>query len=1169
MDKHQNQPSSPLLAGYLDDGRQCTTTLRPGMRFSKSENRFEYSKAAEIEDENKRLAGESRNQRMARICLPAMNSINEDLEFTVESQEEFENEQLPTLDFTLWINEIGELNHTYYQKPMKTPLVLMARSAMSSQQKVQILSNELTRRIFNINQENNGLEEYKKVINRMTQEMKNSEYNYSTTRQVVISGIRGLRTRMEMRTRKGQEKYRLGATTVKARERKKLLAKESWYKDGEQNQERSTQAENNPGKAKNKNKQRTKVYLTVSVMFVPYTPGGVLAKKLRENEEKIANITKNRVKIVERTGTKLQDVLTKANPWKGIDCTRKNCLLCHTKMKTEKNENQDCHKRSLVYEIKCLTCEKRELEKIEKNENTKKREQIKQFKYIGETSRSSYERGWEHLNDLAQLKSSSHMLKHIVGEHPGQDMAEVEFGMKVLKFTQSSFERQIRESVVIQVERQKHHLLNSRTEYNRCSLPRLSTQVGEGEYKQYTKELEEEKRHEETIENKIRELRKERNKARLHPTREQGPSKKKRKINEEEYINIQEIWDKPKMSTTQKREQETEESQAKKKMRNQNVGPSIKLTNMRTIETPHENKEIQLDMDWDERIKQRRKEIEEEEYKREQKLQYKEIREQTWALNRLCRRYLEENDKDWARTKELREQEQKRKLRLEKAGLMKRNAQIREIEKKIEIGMEKLPQKEREQLIYEENKTRLLELAEAKKNLWKMRTKEKKINREHGPTEIQKLGLKAEKIASILQKERERVRAENERKELEKEKIEKIRNEKLTMEMKRKEKLEKARKLQEHYALYRLTTEYIDENKSVWENERKVREQERKEKIERWEKKNRMEKIRELRRIQKEKQEKQTSPENLDEEDAHCIAAAEKIEELENKNWKVWRTTKSKESTRTENKHRTEPTEKKIYPIFNMKIKEKIEIKLREPKLKRKRSTSTDFQDKDDAHCIESAESADPPKKQNSQETEQDRETKKAPETEGPEQTYCSTTPNKQHPGEAKKVDRVQRSTTSTATNSEQQEATTNTNNEKNLQYQTSRTVNTADKEKRKYKIEQYFPVQSTKQQQQRTTSTNAATKKRNNKTTTKNKKEIEKMQKFMSQFKVSKRADNSLPIQLTDGSSDGKNSSEESHSLMTSARQSNKSESEGFAAPTNLMGGWQVKDWKSEISSG
>ena len=85
---------------------------------------------------------------------------------------------------------------------------------------------------------------------------------------------------------------------------------------------------------------------------------------------------------------------------------------------------------------------------------------------------------------------------------------------------------------------------------------------------------------------KIRELHKERTKARLHPTREQGPSKKKRKINESEYININEIWDKARMSATQKSEQEPEEYTTRKK--------------------------------WDERIKQCRKEIEEEEAKREQ-----------------------------------------------------------------------------------------------------------------------------------------------------------------------------------------------------------------------------------------------------------------------------------------------------------------------------------------------------------------------------------------------------------------------------------------------------------------------------------------------------------------------------------------------------------------------
>ena len=53
-------------------------------------------------------------------------------------------------------------------------------------------------------------------------------------------------------------------------------------------------------------------------MFVPYTPESQLAKKLRQNEEVLAKITKSKLKIVERTGMKLQDVLTKSNPWRDM-----------------------------------------------------------------------------------------------------------------------------------------------------------------------------------------------------------------------------------------------------------------------------------------------------------------------------------------------------------------------------------------------------------------------------------------------------------------------------------------------------------------------------------------------------------------------------------------------------------------------------------------------------------------------------------------------------------------------------------------------------------------------------------------------------------------------------------------------------------------------------------
>ena len=89
-------------------------------------------------------------------------------------------------------------------------------------------------------------------------------------------------------------------------------------------------------------------------MFVPYTPGSALAKKLRENEENLAKITQTKMKIVERTGTQLQHLLTRSNPWKGIDCTRTNCLLCFTKNSTEKNTRQDCHQRNIVYETRCM-----------------------------------------------------------------------------------------------------------------------------------------------------------------------------------------------------------------------------------------------------------------------------------------------------------------------------------------------------------------------------------------------------------------------------------------------------------------------------------------------------------------------------------------------------------------------------------------------------------------------------------------------------------------------------------------------------------------------------------------------------------------------------------------------------------------------------------------------
>ena len=314
---------------------------------------------------------------------------------------------------------------------------------------------------------------------------------------------------------------------------------------------------------------------------------------------------------------------------------------------------------------------------------------------------------------MASLKSTSHMLKHVVSSHPEQDMEKVEFGMKVIKYTQTSFERQIRESVIIQSERTKHNILNSRSEYNRCSLPRLCTQIGDEAYEQYGKEIDKEKLEEERIENKIRNLRKERNKARMHPTREQGPAKKRRKVHENEYINIKEIWGEPNMREQQKNKNPEQNQEQLSKRVKINEGEQTTLTNLRTVEGwiaqgPIENNlEYIPERDWDQVIREHKEEIERQENMRTNRLKIKEQKEQAWALNKLCREFLNENHNKWAERESKREQEKLRILRLEKVGIKGRKAKLEELQKNMKKGMEKLPPLEREQIEREEKKTEI------------------------------------------------------------------------------------------------------------------------------------------------------------------------------------------------------------------------------------------------------------------------------------------------------------------------------------------------------------------------------------------------------------------------------------------------------------------------------
>jgi hypothetical protein len=197
-----------------------------------------------------------------------------------------------------------------------------------------------------------------------------------------------------------------------------------------------------------------------AVMFVPYTPNSGLAKELRKVEDMMEIMSGMRMRIVEKTGVQLKRILVKTNPLAGADCLRDDCLPCQTRGETGEGKGKACYKRNVLYETWCETCKVNDEENAVANGHDPGK--ITLHKYIGESSRSSYIRGKNHLDDARLLSTSSHMLKHYLDKHIADKPEDMIFRMKVISFKRSAYERQVHESVLIQQNR-NHMLLNSRS----------------------------------------------------------------------------------------------------------------------------------------------------------------------------------------------------------------------------------------------------------------------------------------------------------------------------------------------------------------------------------------------------------------------------------------------------------------------------------------------------------------------------------------------------------------------------------------------------------------------------------------------------------------------------------------------------------------------------------
>ena len=155
------------------------------------------------------------------------------------------------------------------------------------------------------------------MIEHYTYQLKNSDWGWKEAAEIVKSGFAGWVRKRRRREENGEDLYRGAAASLPARVRGKLTGRENWFKD--KKRRKPDEFDSKVKEERNYKKRKIaeddyKEEKTVGVLFVPYTTDGELAKRYREAEKELGRQTGIKLKIVEKTGSKLVDLLHRSDP---------------------------------------------------------------------------------------------------------------------------------------------------------------------------------------------------------------------------------------------------------------------------------------------------------------------------------------------------------------------------------------------------------------------------------------------------------------------------------------------------------------------------------------------------------------------------------------------------------------------------------------------------------------------------------------------------------------------------------------------------------------------------------------------------------------------------------------------------------------------------------------
>ena len=340
--------------------------------------------------------------------------------FTCDCPSSNVNGKMPVLDLQLWLEKdesgVGVVRFEYYEKPIASKVVIHKKSAISWTVKRSTLVSEVYRRLYNCDPQVEW-QERTEYVNHLVIKMWRSGYSKTDIKCFVKGGV-GRYEKMLERVNTGERPlYRDSSFQRVERWKKRVTNRMMWSE-------------------------------SKSVVFIP------LSQRLKEEAVLGVKRIRENIKVVEKRGTAIKEILQRSDPAKDHMCKDPDCWICSVQHGGQKGcIKGGCNLRGVGYVITCIDCQNNGLDR----------------RYEGETGCEARKRASQHLQDLRAKKLTSGLYRHTLEAHGG---VQPVFRFQVRECFTDPLTRQVEEGARIEGE-EEEILFNTKQEWQPPLLSRL------------------------------------------------------------------------------------------------------------------------------------------------------------------------------------------------------------------------------------------------------------------------------------------------------------------------------------------------------------------------------------------------------------------------------------------------------------------------------------------------------------------------------------------------------------------------------------------------------------------------------------------------------------------------------------------------------------------------